>query len=308
MKLTSLLQLSFFFALILFCGTACEDDTERISTQEEVIIEGDNNAVEIRMNRTNWNITSITTLDGWSPIVDENNNPLKLEGMGTARFRWGSLTRDKEDALTIQTEENLEDVERGFIIFLGTDTGFYKEQIIVRQKPGDKYELKSIVYSLEDDDGEANNGARPYGANVSNMSSRPSTFGVFPYSNMPEEYEFSCPDNLAFYLLKGEAPLVDAPEIVDGKIQLTGMKVKFSYYLHEYDSKLKDTVIEVELAPMKLTKIRLNVSYKWNRMTYTATLANVRTKQEKVIKGKLIKTFPEFHTPPQLEVCDLEEK
>lgn len=308
MKLNHSHQLLLFFALILLCGTACDESDERISTQEEVIIEGDNNAIEIPMTRTDWNITSVTTLDGWSPIVDENNNPLKLEGLGTARFHWGSLTRDKEDALTIQTEENLEDEERGMIIYLSTGTGLYKEQIIVRQKPGDKYEIKSIVYSLESDDGVANNGARPYGANISNYSTKPSTFGIFPYWNMPEEYEFSCPDNLAFNLLKGEAPLVDAPEIVDGKIQLTDQKVKFSYYLHLHDSKLKNTVVEVELAPMKLTKVRGYVSYAWNRMTYTLTLANVRTRQEKVIKGKLIKTFPEFHTAPQLEVCDLEEE
>lgn len=305
MKLSHLPQLLLFSAIILICGTACDDSDERISTMEEIVMEGDNNSMEIPMTRTNWNITSVTTLDGWSQLVDENNRPLKLEGLGTTRFNWGSLTREREDALTIQTEENLENEERGLIIYLSTNTGLYKEQIIVRQKPGDKYEIKSIVYSLEDDDEERNNGARPYGANVSNYSKKPSTFGVFPYWNMPEEYEFSCPDNLAFYLLKGEAPLVDAPEIVDGKIQLTGQKVKFSYYLHQYDSKFKNTKVEVELAPMKQTKIRGYVSYVWNRMTYTVTLANVRTHQEKVIKGKLIKTFPEFHTHPQLEVTDL---
>lgn len=84
-----------------------------------------------------------------------------LEGFGTIYFDWGSITRDKEDALTIQANENLEDEERGLIINLSTSSGLYTEQIIVQQNPGDKYEIKSITYSLEEGDGEFWMDSRP---------------------------------------------------------------------------------------------------------------------------------------------------
>ena len=158
MKRTNLFQLLLFSTFILLCGTACDNgEDERLSPMKKVIMEGNNNSVEIIMSRTNWKIVSLTSLDGWNQLASG------LEGFGTIYFDWGSITRDKEDALTIQANENLEDEERGLIINLSTSSGLYTEQIIVQQNPGDKYEIKSITYSLEEGDGEFWMDSRPYG-------------------------------------------------------------------------------------------------------------------------------------------------
>ena len=97
MKRTNLFQLLLFSTFILLCGTACDNgEDERLSPMKKVIMEGNNNSVEIIMSRTNWKIVSLTSLDGWNQLASG------LEGFGTIYFDWGSITRDKEDALTIQ--------------------------------------------------------------------------------------------------------------------------------------------------------------------------------------------------------------
>ena len=123
----------------------------------------------------------------------------------------------KKTPLTIQANENSEDEERGLIINLSTSSGLYTEQIIVQQNPGDKYEIKSITYSLEEGDGEFWMDSRPYGLTFRNYTDNSTTTTIFPYDHAPEEYQFHCPNDLAFKLLKYEEPLVDVPEIVDEK-------------------------------------------------------------------------------------------
>lgn len=300
MKRTNTLQVLIFSIVILFCGTACDnDENNRLSSMEKVIMEGNSNSVEILMNRTNWKITSLTSLDGWNQLANG------LEGLGTIHFGWGNITRDKGDALTLQVNENLEDYERGLIINLSTTTGIYKEQIIVRQKPGDRYEIKSIAYSLEEGDEERITQSRPYDQTGYNLTENTSIMHYSPYFQMKEEHTFSSHDNEPFKLLRGEEPLVDAPEIVDGKLQITGMKIKYSQYTQNYDCRLKNKEVDVEVPPRSSARITGHILYKWNQITYTLTLVNVRTQEEKLIKGKLIKIFPYDHTRPQTEVSEL---
>lgn len=300
MKRTNALQVLIFSIVILFCGTACDNDEDnRLSSMEKVIMEGNNNSVEILMNRTNWEITSLTSLDGWNQLASG------LEGLGTIHFDWGNITRDKGDALTLQVNENLEDYERGLIINLSTTAGIYKEQIIVRQKAGDRYEIKSIAYSLEEGDEERITQSRPYDQTGYNFTENTSIMHYSPYFQMTEEYTFSSHDNESFKLLRDEEPLVDAPEIVDGKLQITDMKIKYSQHTQTYDCKLKNKEVDVEVPPLSSARITGHILYKWNQITYTLTLTNVRTQEEKLIKGKLIKVFPYDHIRPQTEIGEL---
>lgn len=75
MKLSHLPLLFLLSAMILLCATACDNDDERLSTVKEVVMEGDASHMEIPMTRTNWIIASISSLDGWSEMTDENNRP-----------------------------------------------------------------------------------------------------------------------------------------------------------------------------------------------------------------------------------------
>ena len=95
MKRTNVLQALIFSIVILFGGTACDNaNDERFSSTEEFTVEGDASSIEIPMTRTNWIVASVMYPDG-GIMTDENGYPLKLEGMGTVRFHWGSITRDQ---------------------------------------------------------------------------------------------------------------------------------------------------------------------------------------------------------------------
>ena len=99
-------QALIFSIVILFGGTACDNaNDERFSSTEEFTVEGDASSIEIPMTRTNWIVASVMYPDG-GIMTDENGYPLKLEGMGTVRFHWGSITRDKAKSLTIQLNDN----------------------------------------------------------------------------------------------------------------------------------------------------------------------------------------------------------
>ena len=106
MKRTNVLQALIFSIVILFGGTACDNaNDERFSSTEEFTVEGYASSIEIPMTRTNWIVASVMYPDG-GIMTDENGYPLKLEGMGTVRFHWGSITRDKAKSLTIQLNDN----------------------------------------------------------------------------------------------------------------------------------------------------------------------------------------------------------
>lgn len=106
MKTTDLFQPILLFALFL-CGLAAcnNDDDLRLSPMQETTMDGDASTLQIDLTRSNWRIASITTLGG-TTMVDTNNRPLQLEGLGSLHFRWFDLTRENETQLTLKTEDN----------------------------------------------------------------------------------------------------------------------------------------------------------------------------------------------------------
>ena len=97
-------------------------------------------------------------------MTDENGYPLKLEGMGTVRFHWGSITRDKAKSLTIQLNDNFAGEERRLILKLSTEQGLYSEQIFIQQKIcTNYYQIECITYSLDEFDGVREAGTKPWG-------------------------------------------------------------------------------------------------------------------------------------------------
>lgn len=106
MKRTNVLQALIFSIVILFGGTAVIMQMMNVSLlQKNLLSEGYASSIEIPMTRTNWIVASVMYPDG-GIMTDENGYPLKLEGMGTVRFHWGSITRDKAKSLTIQLNDN----------------------------------------------------------------------------------------------------------------------------------------------------------------------------------------------------------
>ena len=302
MKRTNLLQI-LLFSVILLCGTACSDE-EHFSPFKETMMAGEESTLEIPMTRSNWYISSVTSLTG-SFVGDMNDGPLQLEGMGTINLRWGSITREKENALTVHLEDNLDGEERGLIITLTSKLGMYSEELIIRQKACDGYRLKSIVYSVESDDGKREMQPRPFGIVYNNRTGSEQT-SIWPYYNMPIEYQFISFDYSAFQWMTEEV-WVDFPSnIVNGEIEF-GEKCRFTRYLQRIDSELKEKSFEVKIAPFKQTYISANVRYMHLQVSYTMTLTNINNNREKVIKGKLLKDYP-FNCTISTETNELPEE
>ncbi|EKU91060.1 hypothetical protein [Bacteroides oleiciplenus] len=311
MKLTNALQTLLLSTIILFGGTACDNENdERISSTGEVLIEGDQNSIEIPMTRTNWKVASVTYPDG-GIMSDENGYPVQLEGMGTVRFHWGYIIRDKADALTIQLEDNFEGRERGMIINLSTSKGLYSEQILVRQKECTNfYQIESFVYHLEEGDGVQDIGTQPWGINwIDKSTDKEETrkMSLYPFYNAYVTYNFGYDVSEPFqnWFPQEENGYVDMPEdIVNGKIIFEKEKRPFTYR-GIYYSELREVSFEVDLVTQKKNAYRADIYYKRLLVSYTLTLTRSGSDTRKVIQGKLLKESPYDCSPIRHEVTDL---
>ncbi len=311
MKLTNALQTLLLSTIILFGGTACNNENdERISSTGEVLIEGEQNSIEIPMTRTNWKVTSVTYPDG-GIMTDENGYPVQLEGMGTVRFHWGYIIRDKDDALTVQLEDNFEGRERGMIINLSTSKGLYSEQIVVRQKECTNfYRIESLVYTLEEGDGVQDIGTQPWGINwIDKSTDKEETrkMSLFPFYNAYVTYyfEYDASEPLQNWFPQEESSYVDMPEdVVNGKIIFEKEKRPFTYR-GIYYSELKEVSFEMDLVTQKKNAYRADIYYKRLLVSYTLTLTRSGNDTRKVIRGKLSKEYPYDCSPIRHEVTDL---
>lgn len=303
------------FVFVLFFGllTACnDDDDERISPIQETIIEGDASSLQIDMTRSNWRIASVTSLDGFV-IADEHNTPLQLEGLGSLQHSYFVVKRDKENALTIELQENFDKEERGFIINLEINTGFYKEQIIVRQKQCTSfYKLESITYSMEEGDGVEEAESQPWGMNVydhtnNNGETVKTTF--WPFYNAYIIYSFHTEKESPFKWIDPEEGIyVDMPKhISNGEIIYETEKRKYGSWLTTYDSELKERTVEVDQVNQKKNIYSADIYYKQLQLSYIMTLSREGNDVKKVFKGKLVKKYPYDCSPIQHRVEDLGE-
>lgn len=311
MKLSNALQTLLLSTIILFGGAACDNENdERISSAEEVLIEGDQNSIEIPMTRTNWIVASVTYPDG-GVMTDENGYPVKLEGMGTVRFHWGNIIRDKANALTILLEDNFEGRERGMIINLSTSKGLYSEQIVVRQKECTNfYQIESLVYTLEEGDGVREAQTKPWGLTyIIKNADKEETIKhtLHPYINAHVEYSFGykMSEPLQNWFPEGKANYVDMPkDIVNGKIIFEEGKMPFSNR-GMYYSELREVSFEMDLVTLKRNTYRADLYYKQLLVSYTLTLTKSGSNIKKIIRGKLLKEYPYNCSPIRHEVSDL---
>lgn len=241
--------------MVLLAGilTACNDEDElRLSPIQETTMEGSASTLQIEMTRGDWRIASITTLYGVA-MVDSDNRPLQLEGTGSLHFRWFDLTRKDETLITIEAKDNFDDEERGFIINLETKTGFYKEQVIVRQAVcTDFYQVKSITYSIGEGDGVEEAESREWGISVYDYTNKEGgswTTHFRPFYNAYVIYSFEHSGNDYPYKYTGIGNdiYVDIPKGIeeDGSISYESGKMPYGMW-KTYDSELKETDFSVE--------------------------------------------------------------
>lgn len=305
----------FLFIFILCCLTACNnDDDESLSPIKETTMEGDASTLQIEMTRSNWSITSITTLDGVI-MVDENNRPLKLEGLGSLHFRWFELSREKETLLTLTTNDNFDGKERGLILNLATSQGFYTEQITIRQKPcSNFYRIESITYSIEQGDGEVEAETQQWGMIVrdyTNNNGETIKTKFWPFYDAYVNYRFLSQSTESIFtnLNPNEEPKVKMPRgIENGKIVFEEEIRTFTTYLKQYDSELKEVTVETYQVNQKQNTYSADIYYKRLQLTYELILTQPGNETKKVSTGKLIKTYPYGCSEILHEISDLPER
>lgn len=305
-----------FLFILVFCYlTACNnDDNESISPIQETTMEGDASTLQIEMTRGNWSITSITTLDG-ALMVDENNRPLKLEGLGSLHFGWFDLTREKETLLTLTANDNFDGKERGLILNLATPAGFYTEQITIHQEPcSNFYQIESITYSIEEGDGIVEAQAQPWGMIIqdyTNHNGETIKTKFWPFYDAYINYRFSVQSTESAFnnLDPNKEQNVKIPRgIENGKIVFEEEKRQYTTFPKLYDSELKEIAVETNQVNQKQNTYSADIFYKRLELTYKLLLTRPGSETNKVFTGKLIKTYPYGCSEIRHEISDLPER
>lgn len=311
MKTAKTIQLFFSLALICYCLAACDKDDASLATVQEVTFEGEASTQEINMTRTNWSITSVCDLDG-GYIHDLNNRPMYLEGLGTLNFSWGSITRDKKDALTVSLYDNYREEERAFVITFEMNEGFYKESITIRQKKCTTfYSIESIVYTLnkEEGDGEEVIGSETWSTIIEDHTSNggeTEKTKVWPfYSYLTYYYFKSDIGSPQYWLDHNKDNKVDVPKCIEnGKIILENRKLPYSDRI-DSDCELKRESFEVDMVNQKQNIYSTEIYFKHLLLSYTLTLSKTGTNTKKIVKGKIAKTYPYACSPIKHQIKEL---
>ena len=309
MKPTKLFPLIPVFLLFFCLLTACsDDDIVRLSSFEEATLEGEASTLEISFTRGDWRIASVTDLDGGFII---GGKPMELEGLGTLYYQWATIKREKENALTIEAKDNFDGKDRGFIIDIEMKTGFYKEQIIIRQQPCENfYRIESIEYSVEEGDGVTEAETQSFKDTFKDMSIGDATIKRpwYPFINVFTDYEFLFDNHSeeVFSWIDPEGCNTQLPErIEDGKVILGKDILPFTAWSQYYkENELRYKSYEVELVGMKWNIYTGTISCKCLQVTFALTLSRPGSDAKKVFKGKFRLKYPYDCSPIHHEVRD----
>lgn len=293
-----LCHLLFLPFLLLALATGCQDENDtRLSPVEETTLPGDAGQTEINLNRSDWKITSITT-PGGTTMVGDDNRPLQLDGLGTLEFRWFTLTRDRDDHLSLSVTDNLDGGERGMVIHLAMNDGFYSETITILQQPCTTvYEVRSMTYTLEGGDGERESdwvidrGQMVINAQVDGV------MNLNPYLNATNFHDFKCDAKDAFtWLMPDVDYLVPVPDHVsDGQLVFAdpAEQIAYSRYTVTSPNPLQDgPMIDLAYKGGMKTTFTISILYKELTASYHLVVANPVSGEEREFSGKLVRKYP----------------
>jgi len=289
----------FFIVAILTSFVSCSDDLQepiyRISSIEEVTVEGESNTVDIQMTESDWIITGVYSINGQA--ITDGDKPLHLEGLGTLDSRWFKITREELSSLKVDIFENFEDSQRGMIIKI--KKGSHTEEIKILQVTSQGYQFKEIKYSLKEESTFNSNRGFPQLID-NNYSDKESPVEMYPYRNTRETSYFKSEDEGAFNWVGEDDIEVEVPV-------LSNTKYFYNSATTSHPSKLNDITFTVIAPPGKQLKVTGEFKFEKQVFSYMLTLINNRTKEEKEIAGEWIIEKPISYTET-LELNELPEK
>lgn len=301
MKTTLLFRsFSLWFVLLSCLLGACNKEEEAgLAPFREITVEGEANTLQMNMARGGWRIASVTTPWG-ETMTDQHHNPLQLEGTGNLHYRWWDLERNTDTHLTLHLKDNFDLGEcRYLILNLEMKKGFYREQILIKQnRCRNFYEIKSLIYSLEEGDGVSEAEADHYGLKyrVEGGGYEVESFTVYPFLNQLTSYQFRFEDRSEnfFAWINPKKRFVNLPDrIEDGKIIVNEELLLFrneSKYLK--DNALREKSFEVKMIPAKWNVYAADIYYKRLQATFYLTLARPDSDAKLTLKGKLTQKYP----------------
>jgi len=294
------IRLIIFFAVAIITSfVSCNNDIQepiyRISSIEEVTVEGENSTIDIQMTESDWVITGVYSINGQA--ITDGSKPLQLEGLGTLDSHWFKITREELSSLKIDIFENFEDNHRGMIIKI--KKGSHTEEIKILQAISQGYKFKEIKYFLKEESTFNNNRGFPE-LIYNNYSDKESSVEMYPYRNTRETSYFKSESAGAFNWVSEEGVEVEVPI-------LSNEKYFYNSATTSHSNKLNDVTFTVIAPPGKQLKVTGEFKLKKQVFNYTLTLINNRTKEEKEIKGEWIIEAPISYSET-LELNELPEE
>jgi len=299
---TTLLFRSFAlpFVLLACLLTACDgDDDITLAPFRKITMEGEACTLQIDMSRGGWRIASVVTPWG-ETMKDRYGKPLQLEGTGSLHYRWWDLQRDTDTHLSLHLKDNFDLGERRFLILnLEMKEGFYKEQVVIEQNVcRNLYEIKSLMYSLEEGDGVAEAEAGRYGMKirVEGGGDEVEPFTVYPFLNQQATCQFSFDDRTENYFtwIDLKKHTVNLPDRIEGgKIIMDENPFHLDKELRYIKDKvLRNKGFEMDMIPSKWNIYAADVYYKRLQVTFCLTLARPGSDMKLMLKGKLTQKYP----------------
>lgn len=258
----------------------------------------------ISFTNGDWEIAKVVNLDNDKSIFGDTysingeliqeNHILQLDSLGKLKASWPgkgfSIIRKTPTSIELYLRENFTD--KDFVFNIVLESGNELRRIKVSQKPSQGYKIKSIKYTVVENDSDSIYVGRGETYSFDINASIPPKVTFHPFLNIFEFSHFESLEDAAFPWTKADSAMVEVPtKILNGKVLTSGENAPYSNELVEKPSKFEEEIAEVTV-PKGQSKFVVKIEYRKRRVTYTLHLISNRTKKDKIIKGKWIETAP----------------
>ncbi|MBI6117895.1 hypothetical protein [Salegentibacter maritimus] len=295
-----------FIGLFLIIGLISCSDNELSTIQPSTTLiemEAEGGETEISFTNGNWQIAEVVNHNSDYSIfgniysqegeMTKENSVLSLEDLGKIEALWDIkgfvITRNTPSLLEVILKENSSGEEFGFTLVL--KSGEEVKEIEVFQKKSQGYRFNSIIYTLNEDDGDSLFVRK--GTTYTFDVPESQEISISPYGGVDTHIQshFKSPEDGAFIWLKNDSLMVEVPtDINQNEIYFNGEERLYS----EYSSINPHGFEEMQKVAIPKGQSAFHIEQEWRKrqVSYRLNLTNNRTGNEKIIEGKWIETAP----------------
>lgn len=280
------------------------DDVSLIQPSTTMIeMEGEGGEAEISFSSGDWYIAEVINHNSNYSIhgniysqdgeMTMENSVLSLKDQGKIEALWDIkgfiITRNTPSSLEILLKENSTGEEFGFTIVL--KSGEEVKEIRVFQKKSQGYQVDSMEFNLEEDDGDSLfvKKGTTYRHNVPESQE----FNVSPYGGIDVHKQsfFLSSEKDAFVWTEKDSIMVEVPtDIYNNELHFNGEQKLYG----KYSSKSPHGFEEMATVTIPAGQSVFYIEQEWRKrqISYQLSLINNRTGEVKIIEGKWIEIAP----------------